>query len=134
MRTTLGDLLQKDGPVLADGAMGTMLFSLGLQHGDAPESWNLAESDKVKQVHRGYIEAGSQIILTNTFGGNGLRLALHNLSDQVVPLNKAAAVNAVAINADGSRLASAGWDSRMMLRALGFFCISKSTSRIFGIK
>ena len=77
--------------------MGTMLFSLGLQHGDAPESWNLAESDKVKQVHRGYIEAGSQIILTNTFGGNGLRLALHNLSDQVVPLNKAAAVNAAEV-------------------------------------
>ena len=97
MRTTLGDLLQKDGPVLADGAMGTMLFSLGLQHGDAPESWNLAESDKVKQVHRDYIEAGSQIILTNTFGGNGLRLALHNLSDQVVPLNKAAAVNAAEV-------------------------------------
>jgi len=97
LRTTLGDLLQKDGPVLADGAMGTMLFSLGLQHGDAPESWNLAESDKVKQVHRGYIEAGSQIILTNTFGGNGLRLALHNLSDQVVPLNKAAAVNAAEV-------------------------------------
>ena len=97
MRTTLGDLLQKDGPVLADGAMGTMLFSLGLQHGDAPESWNLAESEKVKQVHRGYIEAGSQIILTNTFGGNGLRLALHNLSDQVVPLNKAAAANAAEV-------------------------------------
>lgn len=97
MRTTLGDLLQKDGPVLADGAMGTMLFSLGLQYGDAPESWNLAESEKVKQVHRGYIEAGSQIILTNTFGGNGLRLALHNLSDQVVPLNKAAAMNTVEV-------------------------------------
>ncbi|MFA9406382.1 MAG: betaine--homocysteine S-methyltransferase [Anaerolineales bacterium] len=97
MRTTLGDLLQKDGPVLADGAMGTMLFSLGLQHGDAPESWNLTESEKVKQVHRDYIEAGSQIILTNTFGGNGLRLALHNLSDQVVPLNKAAAMNAVEV-------------------------------------
>jgi len=103
LRTTLGDLLQKDGPVLADGAMGTMLFSLGLQHGDAPESWNLAESEKVKQVHRGYIEAGSQIILTNTFGGNGLRLALHNLSDQVVPLNKSAAMNAVEVaeNVDG---------------------------------
>jgi methionine synthase I (cobalamin-dependent) len=97
LRTTLGDLLQKDGPVLADGAMGTMLFSLGLQYGDAPESWNLAESEKVKQVHRGYIEAGSQIILTNTFGGNGLRLALHNLSDQVVPLNKAAAMNTVEV-------------------------------------
>ena len=100
MRTTLRDLLQKNGPVLADGAMGTMLFSLGLQHGDAPESWNLTESEKVKQVHRGYIEAGSQIILTNTFGGNGLRLALHNLSDQVVPLNKAAAVNAVNVAAE----------------------------------
>jgi len=97
VRTTLGDLLQKNGPVLADGAMGTMLFTLGLQHGDAPESWNLAESDMIKQVHRGYIEAGSQIILTNTFGGNGLRLALHNLSDQVVPLNKAAAMNAVEV-------------------------------------
>ena len=102
MRITIRDLLQRNGPVLADGAMGTMLFSLGLQHGDPPESWNLTESEKVKQVHRGYIEAGSQIILTNTFGGNGLRLALHNLSDQVEPLNKAAAVNAaeVAENVD----------------------------------
>ncbi len=80
--------------------MGTMLFSLGLQHGDAPESWNLAESEKIKQVHRGYIEAGSQIILTNTFGGNSLRLALHNLSDQVVPLNKAAAINAAEVAED----------------------------------
>ncbi len=100
MRTTLPDLLQENGPVLADGAMGTMLFSLGLQHGDAPESWNLAESEKIKQVHRGYIEAGSQIILTNTFGGNSLRLALHNLSDQVVPLNKAAAINAAEVAED----------------------------------
>ena len=73
------DLLAESGPILADGAMGTMLFANGLQFGDPPEVWNLAHPDIVRRIQRGYLEAGSRILLTNTFGANRLRLGLHGL-------------------------------------------------------
>lgn len=85
------ELLAGPGPVLADGAMGTMLFELGLQFGDSPEGWNLEHPDKVKQVHRGYLEAGARLVLTNTFGGNRFRLGMHGMESQVAELNRAGA-------------------------------------------
>ncbi len=91
MRTTLHDLLASNPVILADGAMGTMLFSAGLQNGESPELWNVEHPDRVRNVHRGYIEAGSQIILTNTFGCNRLRLQLHDLGARARELNLAAA-------------------------------------------
>jgi 5-methyltetrahydrofolate--homocysteine methyltransferase len=91
MKTTLQDLLASGETILADGAMGTRLFDLGLEQGASPELWNVEQPEKIRQVHREYIEAGAQIVLTNTFGCNRLRLGLHNLSDRVVELNKAAA-------------------------------------------
>jgi len=84
-------LLARPGLILADGGMGTMLMELGLQFGASPELWNVEHPDRVRQVHRGYVEAGSRIVLTNTFGCNRLRLGLHNLQDRVVELNRAAA-------------------------------------------
>jgi 5-methyltetrahydrofolate--homocysteine methyltransferase len=84
-------LLAEPGLILADGGMGTMLMELGLQFGASPELWNVEHPDRVRQVHRGYVQAGSRILLTNTFGGNRLRLGLHNLQDRVVELNRAAA-------------------------------------------
>ncbi len=96
MRTTLQDLLTSEDVIIADGGMGTMLFSLGLQYGDSPELWNVEQPDRVRSVHRGYIEAGAQIILTNTFGCNRLRLDLHDLSDRATELNQAAATLARA--------------------------------------
>jgi 5-methyltetrahydrofolate--homocysteine methyltransferase len=86
------DLLDEGGPILADGAMGTMLFGAGLQFGDPPETWNLAHPDVVRRIQRGYLEAGSRIVLTNTFGGNRLRLGLHGLQDRVDELNRTAAI------------------------------------------
>jgi 5-methyltetrahydrofolate--homocysteine methyltransferase len=77
--------------VILDGAMGTMLFSQGLTSGNSPEAWNVEHPDRVRKVHHDYIQAGSQLILTNTFGGNRFRLAQHNLQDQAVELNHAAA-------------------------------------------
>ncbi|MGD0573787.1 MAG: homocysteine S-methyltransferase family protein [Anaerolineales bacterium] len=85
------ELLAGPGPVLADGAMGTMLFELGLQFGDSPEGWNLEHPDKVKQVHRGYLEAGARLVLTNTFGGNRFRLGMHGMESQVAEFNRAGA-------------------------------------------
>ncbi len=84
-------LLRSPGPVLADGAMGTSLFAAGLESGDPPEMWNIDHPDRVLQIHAGYVAAGSDILLTNSFGGNALRLKLHGLQDRVVELNQAAA-------------------------------------------
>ena len=85
-------LLAENPTVTADGAMGTMLFAAGLQFGDPPEVWNLTQPEVVRRVHRAYIEAGSRILMTNTFGGNRLRLSLHGLENRVAELNQTAAI------------------------------------------
>jgi methionine synthase I (cobalamin-dependent) len=87
----LEQLLAEQGVLLGDGAMGTMLFAAGLESGDSPELWNVEHADRVMAVHRGYAEAGSQVILTNSFGGNRFRLMMHNLQPRVYELNRAAA-------------------------------------------
>ncbi len=101
MKTTFGELINGRGPVLADGAMGTMLFELGLDQGEAPERWNLERPEMVKRVHQEYVDAGAQVILTNSFGANRRRLQLHNLADRVGELNRTAARLARSI-ADGA--------------------------------
>lgn len=85
------ELLHSPGPVLLDGAMGTMLMDAGLEQGDPPEGWNVLHPDRVREVHRAYIKAGSRLLLTNSFGGTRFRLELHNLQDRVLELNQAAA-------------------------------------------
>ena len=85
-------LLAEGGPIVADGAMGTMLFAAGLQFGDPPEVWNLSQPEVVRRIQRGYLEAGSRIVMTNTFGGNRLRLRLHGLDGRVAELNRTAAI------------------------------------------
>ena len=85
-------LLEEGGPILADGAMGTMLFASGLQFGDPPEVWNVSQPEVVRRIQRGYLEAGSRIVMTNTFGGNRLRLRLHGLHERVGELNRTAAI------------------------------------------
>ena len=88
---SLATLLAERPHLLVDGAMGTELFARGLTAGDPPEMWNIDMPDAVIDVHKGYIKAGSDIILTNSFGGTSFRLKLHNLQDRVFELNKAAA-------------------------------------------
>ncbi len=79
-------------PVLvADGGMGTTLFALGLENGDCPELWNVEHPDRIAAVHREYVNAGADIILTNTFGGSAPRLELHGVRDRCVELNAAGA-------------------------------------------
>ena len=102
-------LIDEDGPILADGAMGTMLFLNGLQFGDPPEVWNLTQPDVVRRIQRGYLEAGSRILLTNTFGGNRLRLGLHRLESRVAELNQTAAILLRSeVEAAGNRALVAG--------------------------
>ncbi len=80
-----------EGRVLvADGAMGTTLFSLGLEGGGCPELLNVERPSLVADVHRRFASAGADLVLTNTFGGNARRLALHGASHRVRELNLAA--------------------------------------------
>ncbi len=88
---SLQELLARQGYLLADGAMGTELFALGLQSGDAPELWNVDRPELVHSVHERYLDAGCDIVLTNSFGGTHFRMALHRLEDRVEELNAAAA-------------------------------------------
>ena len=83
--------IDEKGYLLADGATGTNLFSMGLMSGDAPELWNKDEPEKIRALYRSFIDAGSDIILTNTFGGTKYRLKLHNAQDRVEELNLLAA-------------------------------------------
>lgn len=91
MADRLTDLLETRPWLLADGATGTNFFAMGLQHGDAPELWNLEQPEKVVRHYRSFIDAGSDIVLTNTFGGTANRLKLHKVEDKVFEINKAAA-------------------------------------------
>ena len=98
----LSEMLDERGVLLADGATGTNFFNMGLQSGDAPELWNMDEPDRVATLHRSFVEAGADIILTNTFGANSHRLKLHDAQDRVGELNAAAArlARSVADEAD----------------------------------
>lgn len=84
-------LLAQQGWLLADGATGTNLFNMGLMSGDAPELWNVDEPARITALYQGAVDAGSDLFLTNSFGGNASRLKLHSAEDRVHELNKAAA-------------------------------------------
>ena len=81
--------LAEKGYLLADGATGTNLFTMGLQTGDAPELWNVDYPERIQAHYQSFVDAGSDIVLSNTFGGTHFRLALHNAQDRVAELNAA---------------------------------------------
>lgn len=91
MAHPLGDMLASRDWILADGATGTNLFNMGLSSGDAPEFWNVDSSQKVHALYKGAVDAGSDLFLTNTFGGNAARLKLHDGQSRVHELNKVGA-------------------------------------------
>lgn len=88
MHPTLTQLLRGARPILLDGAWGTQLQARGLAVGASPEAWNLERPEAVEEVARAYREAGSAVILTNTFGGNRLVLERHGLAGQVAEINR----------------------------------------------
>jgi 5-methyltetrahydrofolate--homocysteine methyltransferase len=83
------ELLQQRILVI-DGAMGTMLQENGLQPGECPEMWNLTHPEIVSKIHSAYLEAGADIILTNTFGANGIKLKKFNIQNQLEDINQEA--------------------------------------------
>ncbi|MEZ5762335.1 MAG: homocysteine S-methyltransferase family protein, partial [Paracoccaceae bacterium] len=89
MSDLLTRLLETRDWLMADGATGTNLFNMGLSSGEAPEMWNIEEPDNIRKLYRGAVEAGSDIFLTNTFGGNASRLKLHGAANRVREINAA---------------------------------------------
>ncbi|WP_424967895.1 betaine--homocysteine S-methyltransferase [Dinoroseobacter sp. S375] len=98
----LSRLIAERGVLLTDGATGTTLFNMGLSSGDAPELWNVDAPEKITALYQGAVDAGSDLFLTNSFGGNAARLKLHDAQSRVAELNRRAAeiARAVADKAD----------------------------------
>ncbi|TKT80039.1 betaine--homocysteine S-methyltransferase [Aquamicrobium sp. LC103] len=91
MNNPIEALIVEKGVLLADGATGTNLFAMGLEAGDAPELWNETAPEKIEALHQGFVDAGADIILTNSFGGTRHRLKLHKAESRVHELNRRAA-------------------------------------------
>ncbi len=87
----LSKLLSNRDWLLADGATGTNLFNMGLEAGEPPEFWNTDRPQNIRALYKAAVDAGSDIFLTNSFGGNAARLKLHNAQGRVVELNRVAA-------------------------------------------
>ena len=88
MTNALSRLLDTRDWLLADGATGTNLFNMGLTAGEAPELWNTDQPDNIRTLYKGAVDAGSDLFLTNTFGGNAARLKLHSAEGRVRELNR----------------------------------------------
>jgi methionine synthase I (cobalamin-dependent) len=109
MSDRLRELLSGRPWLLADGAMGTSLFGIGLRSGDAPEFWNTEHPDRITGIHRSFVDAGADIILTNSFGGTRHRLKLHDAEARVAELNEGAArIARAAADASGRNVVVAG--------------------------
>jgi len=87
LQELVGELIAS-GPVVTDGAWGTQLQARRLELGTSAELWNLEHPDRVEEVARAYVDAGSQVVLTNTFGANRLALEKHGLGDRVAEINR----------------------------------------------
>ena len=109
MTNALTALLDTNDWLLADGATGTTLFNMGLMSGDAPELWNEQHPDRIATLYKGAVDAGSDIFLTNTFGGNASRLRLHDAQSRVHDLNRMGAeIGREIADAAGRKVVVAG--------------------------
>ena len=104
--------------LIFDGAMGTMLQQAGLQAGECPELWNITRPTDITAVHKKYIAAGANIIETNTFGGNRIKLSHYGLEDKVIELNSAA-VKAAKAAATNIKIAGSVGSTGKFIQPLG---------------
>lgn len=98
----LNEILNTKKILVSDGAWGTFLFKLGLQPGHCPEEWNLSHPEAILEIAESYIKAGSDIICTNSFGGNKLKLSQYGLDDSTERINMSAAL--ISRKAAGSKI------------------------------
>jgi len=115
MHPTLTRLLQST-PVITDGAWGTQLQALGLPSGECPDAWNLTHPEHVKRVARLYVEAGSKVILTNTFRSNRIALSGFGLADKLVEINTSGVrISRLAAGTRAMVFASIGPSGKMLM-------------------
>ncbi len=111
--------LARERVVLFDGGLGTELLRRGLPRGACPELWNIERPEVIQDIHGRYFEAGSDVVSTNSFGGNPFRLAAHGLGDRCRELNIAAAQNALSGRPQGKFVAGSIGPSGKFLRPIG---------------
>jgi 5-methyltetrahydrofolate--homocysteine methyltransferase len=126
MPRDLFKLIESNPFLIGDGAMGTMLQQKGLAGGGAPELWNVERPDIIKEIYQGYVDAGSQIIETNTFGGTRYRLGLHGLQDRVYELNKAGAALAREIAGEDVLVAGSMGPTGELMQPMGELTYEKA--------
>lgn len=108
--------LTQDGPVLTDGAWGTQMQARGLGIGEFPDLWNLSHPEQVLEVARAYVDAGSRVILTNTFGANRIRLAEAGAVDRLAEINREGVrISKEAAGARAKVFASIGPSGKMLM-------------------
>jgi 5-methyltetrahydrofolate--homocysteine methyltransferase len=109
------------GIVPADGAMGSELMKHGLEPGDSPELWNADRPEVLQEIHASYISAGARMILTNTFGGNPIKLGSAGLEDRLEQLNRLGVENAAASAGDEVFIAGDMGPTGQFLEPVGTF-------------
>ena len=109
----------RQGCLVADGAWGSMLIERGLAVGRAPETWTLERPDDITALGREYVEAGAEIITTNTFGGSPVRLGQHGLGDRVHDVNRRGVELARAAAAGRAYVSASVGPTGLMLQPLG---------------
>jgi 5-methyltetrahydrofolate--homocysteine methyltransferase len=112
----ISKIIQEGKILVSDGAWGTFLQQMGLKPGECPEGWNIHRPENVLKVAQSYIEAGSDMIETNSFGGNAFKLSLFGLQDKVYEINKAAAqISRKAAGNNKHVLGSVGPTGKMLM-------------------
>ena len=119
MGESLLERLSGGAPLVADGATGTMLMAAGLPAGTSPEGWTVEQPEKILALYRAYLAAGSQVILTNSFGGSSIKLERAGLGGRAHELNTAAARLARQAAGDGAFVAGDMGPTGELMKPLG---------------
>lgn len=118
MADTILDLIEEK-IVILDGGMGTELMKHGFSQGECPEKWNIEKPDVLKSIHQSYFDAGSDVVLTNSFGGSQLKLSSYRLEDQCYELNRQAGLLAESVKPDGKFVAGSMGPTGKFLKPQG---------------
>ena len=125
---TLTERIKSGKILILDGATGSQLIAQGLQAGECPETWNISHPEIIRSVASSYFNAGSDAVLTNTFGGSLLKLKAYNLENQAYELNFHAARHAISVKPEGNFVIGSIGPSGLMLEPYGDITAEEMTA------